>query len=246
MRLEDAPEIRRLSLFATMAEPAFEALVRGAYLQTFPPQVQLMAEGDTPDFLHVLIEGSVEMYATWNRRETTMAILRPVTTFIPAAAITDRANLMSARTLAKSRIALIPAEDIRRAFRDDPQFAVAMAGELAIHFRSATKHVKELKLRSSIERLAACLLRLDAEAGGTGRFSLPYEKRQLAAYLGMTPESLSRALASLRAYGVSVDQAEIVLTNVDDLHRLARPTPLIDEAEPPVQVAYPRAGPGAG
>lgn len=232
MRLEDAPEIRRLALFATMADSAFEALVRGAYLQTFPPQVHLIAEGDKPDFLHVLIEGSVEMFATWNRHETTMAMLRPVTTFIPAAAITDRANLMSARTLSKSRIALIPAEDVGRAFREDPSFAVAMANELAIHFRSVTKHVKELKLRSSIERLAAYLLRLDAETGMTGSFLLPYEKRQLAAYLGMTPESLSRALASLRPYGVSVDQAEIILGNVDDLRRLAKPTPLIDEPEP--------------
>lgn len=231
MRLEDAPEIRRLSLFATMADAAFEALVRGAYLQIFPPQVQLVAEGDTPDFLHVLIEGSVEMYATWNHRETTMAMLRPVTTFIPAAAVTDRANLMAARTLTKSRIALIPAEDVRRAFTDDPHFAVAMANELAVHFRSVTKHVKELKLRSSIERLAACLLRLDAETGMTGSFALPYEKRQLAAYLGMTPEGLSRTLASLRAYGVSVDQASVTLTDTDGLRALAKPTPLIDEPE---------------
>lgn len=232
MRLEDAPEIRRLPLFATVTDAAFDALIRGAYLQTFPPQVQLIAEGDAPDFLHVLIEGSVEMFATWNRRETTMAMLRPVTSFIPAAAITDRPNLMSARTLAKSRIALIPAEDVRRAFREDPHFAAAMAGELAIHFRTVTKHVKELKLRSSIERVAACLLRLDAETGMTGSFVLPCEKRQLASCLGMTPESLSRALATLRAYGVSVDQAVVSLASVEDLRRLAKPTSLIDEPEP--------------
>lgn len=231
MRLEDAPEIRRLSLFATMADAAFETLVRGGYLQTFPPQVQLIAEGDTPDFLHVLIEGSVEMYATWNRREKTMAMLRPVASFIPAAAITDRPNLMSARTLTKSRIALIPAEAVRGAFTQDPRFAVAMAHELAIHFRTVTKHAKELKLRTSVERLAACLLRLDAEADRTGSFALPCEKRLLAAYLGMTPESLSRALASLRVYGVRVDQANVTLADAEALRALAKPTPMIDEPE---------------
>lgn len=232
MRRENAPEICRLPLFATMGDAAFKALLRGAYLQIFPPQVQLIAEGDTPDFLHVLIEGSVELFATWNGRETTMAMLRPVATFIPAAALTYRANLMSARTLDKSRVALIPAEDVRHAFGEDPHFAMAMASELAIHFRTVTKHVKELKLRSSIERVAAYLLRQDAETGMTGRFTLPCEKRQLAAYLGMTPESLSRALAGLRPYGVIVDQAAVALTSVEDLRRLAKPTPLIDEAEP--------------
>ena len=236
MRLEDAPEIRRLSLFAGMADAAFQTLIRGAYLQMFPPQVQLIAEGDTPDFLHVLVEGSVEMYATWNRRETTLAMLRPVASFIPAAAITDRPNLMSARTLTKRRIALIPAEAVRWAFTQDPRFAVAIAHEIAIHFRIVTKHAKELKLRTSVERLAACLLRLDAEAGGAGGFALPCEKRQLAAYLGMTPESLSRALASLRAYGVRVDQAKVTLADADALRALARPTPLIDEPESPFPI----------
>jgi len=233
MRPDDAPEIRGLPLFATMGESAFETLVRGAYLQTFPPQIQLITEGDTPDFLHVLIEGSVEMFATWNRRETTMAMLRPVATFIPAAAITDRPNLMSARTVAKSRIALIPAEDVRRVFTEDAAFAVAMAADLAGHFRDLTRHVKELKLRSSIERLAALLLRVQARAGGAQTFELPHEKRLLAAYLGMTPESLSRAFASLRAYGVGVNQAVITIENPDELRRLAKPTPLIDDSDTP-------------
>lgn len=232
MRWEDAPEIRRLALFESMSEPSFEALMRGAYLQTFPPHVQLIDEGDAPDFLHVLVEGAVEMLSSWNQRETTMAILRPATAFVPAATITDRPYLMSACTLTKSRVAMIPSEDVRRVFREDHAFAEAMAVELARSYRTAVKHTKELKLRSAIERLANQLLRMDGESGGTGAFELPFEKRQLASYLGMTPENLSRAFACLRAYGVSVDQAHVTLADADDLRRLAKPTPLIDDPEP--------------
>lgn len=231
MRAEDVPEIRELPLFRSMPDDAFASLIRGAYLQTFPPQVQLASEGDPADFLHVLVEGAVELFATWNRRETTMSVLAPISTFVLAATITDRPYLMSARTIGKSRIALIPTEDVRRVFSEDRDFARAIVTELAGGFRSAIRHTKDLKLRSSIERLANHLIRLDLQTGGTGVFELPYEKRLLASLLGMTPENLSRAFAGLRPYGVTVDNTRVTISAPDDLRTLAKPTRLIDDPQ---------------
>lgn len=232
MRTEDAPEVRSLSLFRALDDGPFEALIRGAYLQTFPPQVQLIDDGDTPDFLHILIEGSVEMFARWNGRETTMDTLGPVSTFILAATITDRPYLMAARTLEKSRIALIPSEDVRQVFAEDRNFASAIVVELAGCYRDAVRTTKNLKLRNSVERLAVFLLRQEAAAGGTGVFDLPYEKRIIASWLGMTPENLSRAFGTLKAYGVAVDGARVRITNPDELRALAKPTRLIDRSKP--------------
>ncbi|HHB83722.1 MAG TPA: transcriptional regulator, partial [Devosia sp.] len=50
MRVDDLPEIRQLDLFASMSEEHFEELMKAAYLQNFPAQVELIAEGDTADF----------------------------------------------------------------------------------------------------------------------------------------------------------------------------------------------------
>lgn len=229
MRPDDAPEIRELALFRTMADDAFETLFRVAYLQTFPPQVLLITEGDGADFLHVLVEGTVELFAGWNNRETTMATLAPVSTFILAATITDRPYLMSARTIEKSRIVLLPSQDVRRAFAEDRAFATAIVGELADCFRDTVRYTKNLKLRSSVERLANYLLRRHAATGGNGAFDLPHEKRLLASWLGMTPENLSRAFASLKPYGVVVEGARVRITKPEDLAGLAKPTALIDD-----------------
>jgi CRP/FNR family transcriptional activator FtrB len=203
-------------------------VIRGAYLQTFPPAVDLIREGDGPDFFHVLVDGGVELFARWNDRETTMSMLAPVASFILAATITDQPYLMSARTIARSRIAMIPSEDIRRVFTDDRPFANEIVAELASGFRGCVRHQKNLKLRTSVERLANYLVR-EHDANG-GDFSFPYEKRLIASWLGMTPENLSRAFRSLRAHGVRVDGARVHLTEVDALRRLARPTPLIDDS----------------
>lgn len=227
MRPDDLPELRALALFHEMSDPAFEALVRGAYVQTFPPQVQLITEGDPADFLHVVLSGQVELFASWADRETVMSIIGPVSTFILAATIRDQPYLMSARTVEKARVALIPSEDVRAVFRIDSAFARATVTELAACFRASIKHSKDLKLRSALERLANYLLR---EAGARGpRFELPVSKARLASFLGMTPENLSRAFATLSQYGVKVEGATITLGAPAELARLARPTPLIDD-----------------
>ena len=229
MRQEDQQDVRTLPLFADMDAANFADLMRVAYLQTFPPQVQLITEGETADFLHIVVEGTVEMFARSNGRETTMDVVRPVSTFILAAVLKDAAYLMSSRTLEKSRILLIPAEDIRAVMERDADFDRAIILELASCYRAVVKAQKDLKLRSGAERLANYLLRLNKMQGGDGRLTLETDKRTLAGRLGMTPENLSRAFGTLRPYGVAVNGADIELTNLKDLEVLAKPNPLIDD-----------------
>ena len=80
-----------------------------------------------------------------------------------------------------------------------------------------------------MERLANYLLRQDRVQGGSGHVTLPLDKRTVASLLGMTPENLSRAFATLRPYGVKVEGGQVELTKPDDLRTLAKPTPLIDD-----------------
>ena len=228
MRESDIPEILKLDLFRNMESTNFDRLMRGAYVQMFPPQVDLTQEGDRADFLHVLMSGSVELYASWNGNDSTMAIVRPVSTFILAATVRDAPYLMNSRTMEKSRIIMLPSGDVRDVFDKDAGFARAVVTELAQCYRSVVKSSKNLKLRSSIERLANYMLRKSVEYG-CDEFRLPLEKRALASYLGMTPENLSRSIKALRPYGVEVNGYIVTLTNIEDLTGLAKPTLGIDD-----------------
>lgn len=222
-------DIRKLHLFDAMAEEHFQTLMRGAFVQTFPPQVDLITEGDPSDFLHVLVSGSVDLFSAWNGRETSMATVRPVSTFILAATIRDQPYLMSARTLEKSRIALIPSSDIRSVFDADGSFARAIVMELALCYRSVVKAQKDLKLRTSSERLANYLLRAQARADDQTEFELGFEKRRLASVLGMTPEHLSRAFKGLQPHGIVATGTRVRIADQARLERFARPNPLIDD-----------------
>ncbi|MEX1036751.1 MAG: cyclic nucleotide-binding domain-containing protein, partial [Sneathiella sp.] len=197
MRSADLPEVRSIHLFQTMEEATFDSIVKAAYFQTFPDHVVLIEEGDPADFLYVVVEGGVELFASANGRETSLAMVSPVGTFILAAVLKDAPYLMSARTCQRSRILMIPAEDILAAMDQDRAFAAAIIRELANCYRAVVKDHKNLKLRTGVERLANRLLRYHNDQGGNGNLSLPYDKRTLASLLGMTPENLSRALNTL-------------------------------------------------
>lgn len=229
MRPADLPDIRPLPLFRAMSEPHFRALMNHAHAQVFPAGLDLLQQGDPADFLHVLVEGRVELFATRGGRQTTMAIVEPVASFIIAACITDEPYLMSARTVARSRIVLVPAQELKAVFRQDAAFAVSVIDELAGSYRSMVRHAKSLKLRNSRERVAACLLQLSRQQGDRQGFLLPLEKRRIASWLGMTPENLSRALKSLEPDGVKIDGRRVIITDPGRLGALVGGDRLLDD-----------------
>ncbi len=233
MSVKDTAEIRRIALFREMEEANFRALMRASYFQLFPSRVSIVEEGDPAPFLPILIEGAVELRACWEGRQAAISLVEPVATILPAATMTAGHYLMTGTTLAKSRIALVPSEDVRRISAEDRAFGTALAAELARDFRSVICQLKELKLRGSLERIANFLLRRSEIEGGAAEFDLPVEKRLLASLLGMTPENLSRAFANLRAHGVVVKGAHVRLAAPDKLRRFARPCPSLDGEHPP-------------
>ena len=158
-----------------------------------------------------------------------MAIVSPVSTFILAATVKDAPFLMSGRTLVRSQILLIPSVDIRRIFDSDDQFARAIVTELAQCYRVVVKSMKNLKLRTAVERVANYIVRQKDKAGAGDMVTLTIGKRNLASMLGMTPENLSRAFGVLQSHGVLVEGRNITITDEDRLLAFAKPTPLIDD-----------------
>lgn len=229
MRPEEIEEMRRLPLFDGVDATHTEALLRASFLQRFPACVELAREGELADFLHVVVDGQVEVFSAYRDRETTVAVLGPGHSFIVAAVILDRVYLKSARSLTPARVLLIPAAAVRRIFSADAAFARALAQELAYAYRGLVKELKNQKLRTGLERLANWLIAFDLEAGTKGRFTLPFEKKVLASRLGMAPEVLSRSFASLVPYKVSVRGSNVELGDIEALRTLAKPMPTIDD-----------------
>ena len=228
MRAGERPEIAQLPLFAEMNEEQRDRVFAASLLQVFPPQLTLFDVGQKPDFLYVLVDGLVELFTTNGDRDSTLAIVEPVTSFILAALVTDQPFLMAARTLKSSRVMLIPADLLRDVIKQDGALMQEAMRELAIGYRNMVRALTDMKLRQSTERLGNFLLLESQKRDGDMNLQLRGEKKLLASLLGMTPENLSRAISALSKHGVSVNGSNITITDHAALVEFACPDPFQD------------------
>jgi len=219
---------RELPLFSTVGAELFDLLMRDASLLRFAQFARVIEEGRPVSFLHAVIEGAVELSSGAAGHETTLEIIHPRETFVLPAVLRNQAYRQSARTLARARILTIPAATVRDLVNRDVGFARAVAIDLASGYDCTMEALKGLKLRSSTERLANWILETHAAQGNNGEVTLKYPKRTLASQLGMTPENLSRNLASLPKHGVSIKGRVMTIVDAEAVRRWGRREPLIE------------------
>jgi len=97
-----------------------------------------------------------------------------------------------------------------------------MVRELARESLEIIEDFKKHRLLNTTARIAHWMLQCDSQNGGNGHIVIPFDKRVLASYLGMTPEQLSRGFATLMSAGVTVDGRTVTIGNRTTLTRIAR------------------------
>lgn len=232
--------LARTPLFAAVSDETLHALAARSTLQRFDRDEVLFHAGDQPEYLHVLIEGSVQLIAgTTAGREAVVELLRPIDAFLMAAALVSQPYLLSARTVEPSQILLIPLHLLLAELKTNPELTLTLLGSMARQFRHLVREIKNLRLRTAAQRLALYLLRLVESEGDNQGASLPHDKKLLADRLGMTPESFSRAIAELRQHGVDVRGEEVRITNTEELRQFCRLDQVLDALEHDLQVMLP-------
>lgn len=220
LRREDMQNLARLPLFCGLCREGLERVTAEASVVRYPQGAVVLHQGAVPQYLHVLLEGQIGLLGTLSDGEETMVeILRDGEDFIAAAVLTERPYLMGAVALKDSRVLLLPAEQLRRDLKADPDLAVAMLTSVSTHFRMLVREVKDLKLKSAAQRLGLYLLGLTPKRVGSVIVRLPHSKGVIAARIGIRAETLSRAFASLKGEGTAVTGHTVM---IDDLAHLAR------------------------
>jgi CRP/FNR family transcriptional activator FtrB len=224
--LSDWDAVRAAPLFAAMSEPNFRIVREAAVVNRLPKNAPVGKPGER--VLHVLVEGTVELYGNHDGQSATIEVREPVTTLNLAGMVRNGAALEHVRTVTATRMFAIPTETMRDILRRDQNFALAVAAELADSYRDAVRLLMNEKLRTSVERLAAWIVQTCTVEGNKATLELKFNKRILASWLGMAPENLSRNLALLERYGVRSAGRDIIVDDLKLLEQFAKPNPAID------------------
>jgi CRP/FNR family transcriptional activator FtrB len=151
--------------------------------------------------LHLLMQGSVGLSVTGDGgTNSVVEILGPGEPFVMAAVMLRGPSPVTATALAPTRVLAVPAAEFRAAAAADPGLMRAAVEQMARHWQLLVDQVLDLKTRDATQRAARFLLCRMASPAGV--VELPEPRAAIAARLGMTPESLSRALHGLEAAGL--------------------------------------------
>ena len=174
----------------------------------------LSHQGASPEFLYVLLEGQVALSSTAADGTTALVeVLHPIDHFVLASVLTRLPYLMAARTVTLSRLLAIQADGLL-----ESGGARGVTGEhaAALRFARVPYHggpgARPEVAHSGAAAGLYLLARVKDGEATKADFRLPFDKGLLAARLGCRQENLSRAFATLRAYGVETHGSRVIRT----------------------------------
>ena len=220
MSEKDWETIRLTPLFSGVPRDALETLLTGASVQTATAQTILFLQGDKADRFYAVLNGWVKLSRTsTDGEESVINVLAAGETFAEAAMFDSGCFPVTAEVVSATRLLRIPAKTFLTGLSGNNNLSLNMLASMSRHLRYLVRQVEQLLAKSAPQRLGGFLLLLSPEIGQPARIHLPYDKLLVAARLGMTPETFSRALAKLRPLGVQIEGHDIVLQEPLHLRR---------------------------
>lgn len=219
--------IRRHRLFEGLPDDALAQLLSIARELALPRRARVFAQGDPCDGFYVVLAGMVRLFKTSPEgREHVVEVIRPGQSFAEAAVFADIPCPVSAETLEASRLLFFPKAPYLAVLKARPELLLGLVASLSIRMHQLVAKVERLTLCDARQRVAGFFA--DLLAAGPPPHVLDVSKGTLAAQLGLTPETLSRTLASLQAEGViALDGRRFAVPDPGALSALAGREPLL-------------------
>jgi CRP/FNR family nitrogen fixation transcriptional regulator len=108
----------------------------------------------------------------------------------------------TADAVVKTTVRLIKRQSLEAVAENDAVVTRNLLSMTTSNLEHAENHMLLLGRKTSLERVAAFLIEMDARLTATGVVALPMSRRDIADYLGLTLETVSRALSQLQRTGV--------------------------------------------
>jgi CRP/FNR family nitrogen fixation transcriptional regulator len=130
----------------------------------------------------------------------------------------------TAEAIVDTTVRLIKRQSLELVAESDAMVARNLLSMTTSNLQHAEDHMLLLGRKTSLERVAAFLLEMDKRLSGVNVMALPMSRRDIADYLGLTLETVSRAISHLHDLGVlgfiGNTQRQIVLLNRQQLASL--------------------------
>jgi len=174
---------------------------------------EIYGEDEPAEYVYQVISGSVRSYKLLSDgRRQIGAFHLPGDVFGLESGTIHR---LAAEAIVDTTVRLVKRRSLEQAATVDVNVARKLWAMTAGDLRHAEDHMLLLGRKTAMERVATFLLEMDRRLSVTGMMALPMCRRDIGDYLGLTLETVSRALSQLHGQGVLVFSGarQIVLRN---------------------------------
>ncbi len=194
--------VRSVPVFAGCTPEDQAALADMAMMIAFDKGEILFRAGEKSSRLCVLVQGAVQIYRDLpDGTVKTLHLYTPVQSLGEAALFLGISYPASCLFMEDSTIVCFPRERLLDLVARDPGFAFRLVGQMYNKLFEFTRALESHSQKNAVFRVASYLLGFARGTPDNTRLVLPAPKKDIANYLGIRPESLSRTFAALEKAG---------------------------------------------
>lgn len=200
---------------------AFDESVMGGAMRIVDRKEHVFFEGDPVGHIYKVEAGHVCIYrllADGRRQVIDFAFPGD---FIGLGASGQYA--MSAQATEKTRLRCLPVSELRNVISQNPKLGLELYEAIACELGATRELLMSVSHRTAQERIAGFLLALSQRNARRGEDAttivLPMTRTDIADFLGLTIETVSRTISKLRAEGI-IELEHCILVTVRDIDRL--------------------------
>ena len=218
--------LRRVPLFAKLAEPDLGALAERARTKAFKRGETIFRKDDAGQHLYVVLEGAVKIALPGEfGQEALVALLRGGEFFGELALLDRSPRSATATALEDSRCAVLAGDDFLAFMEANPAATKVVLEALARTVRRLSDRVEDLIFLDVPSRVAKYLLDLAqvSGTGDTGELELALTQDELASFTGASRVSVNRVLGDLeRRELISIRRRKIAIRDPEGLAKEIR------------------------
>ncbi len=193
--------VAQVPIFAGLDHQQISEIASRVRPRIAPRNEQLYGAGEINPYLRIIHTGAVKVYRiTESGHEQVIRILGAGDFLGEKALMSPSVSDHFAVTLTESEICSLDHQDIREYLLRYPSVALTMLETLSARLESTEDQVSAMVGEDAASRIASYLLGL-ADENQRSSIALPITKKDVASYLGVTPETLSRKLAGFEDNG---------------------------------------------
>ncbi|MDO4435138.1 MAG: Crp/Fnr family transcriptional regulator [Cardiobacteriaceae bacterium] len=191
-------------LFSPLDKEQKQEIMRYSKVRDYQAGNLIFAKNETVQAFYVVLEGSVRLFfSTPDGKEKTIKTFHPPQTFAEALMFLQRdtypANAMALET---TKLLAINSKRFAELLLSHPPLCLTIMGSLSSHVHTLSQQVEMLSVFDARTRLLNYLTLLLPPAPQKHRaYPLSMSKKQIAEYLAIRPETLSRLLKQLELDG---------------------------------------------